>query len=160
MPQIGFEAVKEEHRSFLFEVYAGTREEELRQTGWDETQQHAFLSMQFELQHRQYQQSYPNKDFRIILIDGQRAGRLYLDRSAKEIRIVDIALLPAFRGRGVGTRLLNELLAEGDATGRVVSIHVEKLNPALNLYRRLGFEAVADREVYWFMERHPPGATA
>jgi ribosomal protein S18 acetylase RimI-like enzyme len=91
----------------------------------------------------------------VILVGGQPAGRLYVARWPAEIRIVDIALLPEFRGAGVGSRLLAELLAEADQAGKPVSIHVEKLNPALRLYQRLGFARAADREVYWLMERAP-----
>jgi hypothetical protein len=43
---------------FLYRVYAETRTEELAITGWNEAQQQAFLAMQFEAQHRYYQQNY------------------------------------------------------------------------------------------------------
>jgi len=68
---------------------------------------------------------------------------------------MDIALIPEARGHGVGTHLLNELIAEGKSTGAIVTIHVEKFNPALRLYDRLGFRIVDDREAYWFLEWSP-----
>ncbi|HEX6939117.1 MAG TPA: GNAT family N-acetyltransferase, partial [Longimicrobiales bacterium] len=68
----------------------------------------------------------------------------------------DIALLPEHRGRGIGTALLEALIAEADAAGKPVSIHVEQYNPARRLYARLGFREVEDLGVYVFMER-PPG---
>ena len=57
---------------------------------------------------------------------------------------MDIALLPEYRGRGIGTALLEELLVEADATGRRVTIHVERFNPARRLYERLGFVEAGD----------------
>jgi len=68
---------------------------------------------------------------------------------------MDIAFLPEFRGRGLGTRLLRALFAEADASRREVSIHVERLNPALELYRRLGFELREDKGVYLMLARPP-----
>jgi ribosomal protein S18 acetylase RimI-like enzyme len=74
-----------------------------------------------------------------------------------EIRLVDIALLPEHRGRGIGGALLRGLLDEGAVSGRRVSMHVERSNPALRLYERLGFERVKDDGIYWLMEWSLPG---
>ena len=71
----------------------------------------------------------------------------------REIRIVDIALLPEYRGKGIGNGLLRDLLAEADADRESVTIHVERLNPALRLYERLGFAVAEDKGVYLFLER-------
>ncbi len=94
----------------------------------------------------------------MILVGGEPAGRLYVARWAEELRIVDIALLPRFRGRGVGTTLLRGLMDEADAAGKPLSIHVEVNNPARSLYDRLGFEEAEDRGVYVLMRR-PPAAS-
>ena len=71
--------------------------------------------------------------------------------------LLDIALLPAYRRRGIGTVLLAEVLSEGAQSGKVVSIHVEAFNPALEWYERLGFIKVATNGPYHLMER-PAGA--
>jgi ribosomal protein S18 acetylase RimI-like enzyme len=89
------------------------------------------------------------------MVDGEPAGRLYVHRGDREIRIVDIALVPEHRGSGVGTSLLRDLLAEADAGGKSVTIHVERMNPALRLYERLGFSVAEDKGVYLFLERPP-----
>ena len=89
------------------------------------------------------------------MADGEPAGRLYVNRGRSEIRIVDIALLPEHRGNEIGTALLRDLLAEADAAGKRVTIHVERLNPALGLYDRLGFSVAEDKGVYLFLERPP-----
>ncbi|MBI2839706.1 MAG: GNAT family N-acetyltransferase [Acidobacteria bacterium] len=138
---------------FLFSVYACSRVEELAQVDWDDDQKSTFLKMQFEAQHRYYSENYRGADFQIVVIEGQPAGRLYLHRRSDEIRIVDITLLPEYRHAGIGASLLRTILEEGERTGRRVTIHVERFNPALRLYQRLGFSIVEDKGVYYFMER-------
>jgi ribosomal protein S18 acetylase RimI-like enzyme len=91
----------------------------------------------------------------VILSDDHPAGRLYVARWREEIRIVDIALLSEHRGMGIGTQLLRDLISESEDSGKPLSIHVERFNPALRLYERLGFRAVADKGVYLLMERPP-----
>jgi GNAT superfamily N-acetyltransferase len=89
----------------------------------------------------------------VVLVDGEPAGRLIVADLPDEVLVVDIALLAAFRGRGVGTRLLAPILARADAAGRAVGIHVERFNRALRLYERLEFRAVGDDGVYLKLER-------
>jgi ribosomal protein S18 acetylase RimI-like enzyme len=145
-----------EDSSFLFQVYASTRLEELALTDWDEAQKAASLQMQFAAQHRHYQEYYAAaSDFLLILQDDIPIGRFYVARGEDEIRIVDIALLPAYRRGGIGATILRDLFAEADAVGTPVRIHVEKFNPALRLYERLGVVLVEDKGVYLFMERRP-----
>jgi ribosomal protein S18 acetylase RimI-like enzyme len=122
---------------------------------WDDAQKDAFLRQQFNAQDTWWRENYAEASFDVILVDGEPAGRLYVHRGRSEIRIVDIALLPEHRGNGVGTRLLEELLAEGDADAKSVTIHVERMNPALRLYERLGFSVAEDKGVYLFLERAP-----
>lgn len=140
---------------FLREVYASTREEELRQTAWPDAEKAAFLRMQFDAQHAHYRQHYADARFDLILDGDVPVGRLYVDRGDDDIRIVDIALLPEHRRKGHGTGLLADLLDEAARTGRTVSIHVERFNPALAFYERLGFEHVADTGVYFLMTWRP-----
>ena len=142
---------------FLYQVYASTRMEELAplRQSWPEEQLAAFLRMQFTAQHQHYQASYANANFDVILADGNPAGRLYVDRPPGEIRLIDIAVLPQYRGAGIGSRLLADLLAEAEQAGKPISLHVEKFNPTLSWYERLGFSIVDDRGVYWFMEWRP-----
>ena len=143
----------------LLAIYASTRTEELAQVGWDNAQTESFLRMQFDAQRRSYESEYPGAEFQIILVAGEPAGRLYVHRREREIRIMDIALLPDFRGRGIGTKLLNDILAEGERTARPVTIHVESFNPAQRLYARLGFTKVASNGVYHLLELKPSAAT-
>jgi ribosomal protein S18 acetylase RimI-like enzyme len=144
-----------EDRELLLRVYASTRTQELAQVPWTEEQKHAFLAMQFDAQDKYYRENYTTAEFLVIEDEGRAAGRLYVDRWTDEIRLMDIALLPEHRGKGLGTQLLRDLQVEAKAAGKPLRIHVERMNPALGLYQRLGFRQVEDRGVYWLMEwRH------
>ncbi|MCF7733200.1 MAG: GNAT family N-acetyltransferase [Akkermansiaceae bacterium] len=143
---------------FLGRLYAGTRQQELAVTGWPQQQIDAFLAQQFAAQHKYYSENYHAASFDLILDpeSGEPVGRLYLDRRDGEIRIVDIALLPEWRGRGIGGGILRGILSEAGAAGKSVSIHVEANNPAMSLYLRLGFHHVADNGIYHLMEWSAP----
>lgn len=149
------QAASEADADFLYRVYASTRYEELAPTGWSAEQQKAFLRSQFAAQAAHYRQHYPAARFDIVQLVAERVGRLYVERRADEILVFDIALLPEFRRRGLGRALLSELAAEADAQGLRMSLHVERHNPALALYRQLGFVHVSEHGVYWSMQRLP-----
>src|SRR3954465_10941428 len=137
--------------AFLAGVYASSRAEELAVTGWSEQLKADFCRSQFDAQSAYYAENYPEASFQIIERDGWPAGRLYVDRWENEIRIVDITLLPEFRGSGVGTKLLRDLQTEARSAGKSLTIHVERFNRALGLYQRLGFQQVDDKGVYLLM---------
>lgn len=151
-----------EDEAFLRAVYAATRAEELTPVPWSDEQKRAFCDQQFAAQDAHYRAHYPTAEYLVIETSpGESAeagtahtpaGRLYVDRWAREIRIMDIALLPGFRGRGIGTELLRQLQDEARAAAKALTIHVEKFNPALRLYERLGFRAKEDKGVYLLME--------
>src|SRR4051812_13241924 len=104
-----FRAITDADLPFLPRPYASTRMEELAVTDWSDAQKAAFLQSQFDAQHSHYQQHYQGSDFFVIKRAGIAVGRLYLARWTSEHRIVDIALLPEHRGRGLGGALLTDL---------------------------------------------------
>ena len=149
---VTFRPITDADREFLYRVYASTREEELRQTPWSDEQKTQFLHMQFHAQHTHYQEHYKEARFDIILHDDQPIGRLYVDRRADEIRVIDIALLTEHRSAGIGGQIMKEVLDEAAAAGKPVRIHVEQNNPAMRLYNRLGFRKIGNTGIYDLME--------
>jgi GNAT superfamily N-acetyltransferase len=141
-----------EDDSFLADLYASTRAEELAVTGWSDEEKAVFCRRQFDAQSTHYRENYPGASLQVIEREGVPIGRLYVARWEREVRIMDIALLPGHRRSGVGTQLLRELQDEARSAGKSLSIHVERFNPALRLYERLGFQMVEDKGVYLLME--------
>jgi ribosomal protein S18 acetylase RimI-like enzyme len=148
---ISFRPITDADLPFLCQVYASTRADELALVSWSIDQKEAFLTMQFKAQHADYQRNYPGADRLVIMRGAERIGRLYLERGAREHNVIDIAFLPQHRGAGLGTALMHDLIDEAASAGKALSIHVEKFNPALHLYRRLGFRTIEDKGVYDLM---------
>lgn len=142
-----------EDRELLCRIYAATRTDELAAVNWDDAAKESFVRMQFEAQHTYYTENYTGASFSVVLCNSEPCGRFYTVQWESEIRIMDIAILPEFRNRGIGTHLLNKIIAEGERLSLPVSIHVERLNPALRLYDRLGFDCIEDKGVYLLLRR-------
>ncbi len=153
--KLALRPIRNDDLDFLYQVYASTREDELAPLPWTDSQKRTFLQMQFNAQHHYYQEQFAEASYQVILQDEQPVGRLYVDRGSDEIRIIDIALLGAARNQRIGSLLLQQILDEATLSGKRVVLHVEKNNPALRLYQRLGFQVKEDKGVYWFMQWLP-----
>jgi len=149
---ISLRPIGPEDDSFLAGVYASTRAEELAVTGWSDDEKAVFCRRQFDAQAAHYRENYPGASLQVIENAGVPIGRLYVARGEREIRIMDVALLPEFRGSGIGTKLLRELQEEARSADKSLTIHVERFNPALRLYERVGFRQIEDKGVYLLME--------
>ncbi|BBB90375.1 MAG TPA: GNAT family N-acetyltransferase [Methylomusa anaerophila] len=141
---------------FLFEVYASSRTEEMAAWGWDEKQRREFLRQQHAVQQLSYRQRYPGLQYRIILSDGAKAGRMAMAQSDQELVLVDIILLPEFQNKGLGTAVLTALQAQAAANRLPLRLNVLSASRARQLYERLGFQADAAGELYTAMKWTPP----
>ena len=155
--RVGFRPIEEGDRDFLCRLYASTREDEIAAAGWDTARAETFLRQQFTAQRLSYASRFPEGEHRLLLLDGEPVGRLYVARSSDEIRLLDIALLPRARSRGIGTPWRRQLQAEASATRRPLRHWVERNNPrAARLYDRLGFRGVGYTETHLAMEWRAP----
>ena len=137
-------------------LYASTRAEELAQVEWNEGQKDMFIRWQFSLQRREYDTRFPDADYRVIVIDQQPAGRIWVGADKEQIRLLDIAILPEFQNRGVGTVLLKRLMARAEHEGKALRHMVFVLNNnADRFYERLGFKQIEDFGAYKHMEWKP-----
>ncbi len=153
----GFRLRQPEDLAFLRDLYRSTRADEVAAAGFDALTAAVFLNSQFDLQCRHFDAHYGLGGQRLVVTaQGQPIGRLELWASEPEgladLRIVDISLLPDWRGRGLGAVLLAAVQQAAAAQGRSVSLHVDKLNRAFRLYSRLGFRKAGDTGASWRME--------
>lgn len=142
--------IREGDQTFLFHVFATTRPDIT--LGLPPEQAQEMMRMQYQAQARHYNQVFPRAQYSIILAEDHKIGRLYVDRNETEIRILDIALLPDFRGQGLGTRLVQELQEEAKLAGVPLRIHVELGSREISFYERLGFEKIGEIPSHQHME--------
>lgn len=153
--RLSLRAATDADHDFLVALYASTRAD-LALLPVDDEQRAALVRMQFHAQDVHFRQTNPTAHFDVIEVDGRPVGRLYVDRQADDIRIIDVSLLPEHRGSGIGTTLIGRVQEEAAATGRSVSLHVAMGNRAALLYDRLGFRLAADLGVYRLLEWRSP----
>ena len=141
---------------FRYRVYASTRTDEMALVDWSAEQKAAFLRMQFQAKATHYRAYYPHAEYQVIQReDTVPLGRLIVDRANDSILIVDIALLPEYRNAGVGTSIIQQLMAEATSRQRPILLHVEVFNPAMKLYNRLGFVKTGEQGIYHEMTWKP-----
>jgi GNAT superfamily N-acetyltransferase len=133
---------------FLRRVYASSRSMEMAAVPWTGEEQAEFLRGQYELQDRHYRTAYEGAEFSIVVINGHDAGRLIVHRGPKVTEIMDLTLLEAFRGRGIGSGIIRGLMDEAARTGNSLRLWVEQFNPARRLYDRMGFIRAGDHGIH------------
>lgn len=128
---------------FLWNVHCAAIKPAMAQTpGWDE-----------EFQHRYFVEHFSPSRNQMISYQGKTAGVLSVEECPREIILSNIELLPEFQGLGIGTSLIRGLLERGDASGKPVSLRVLKTNPAVNLYKRLGFTVISETNSHYWMRK-------
>ena len=146
---------RESDRGFLLALYSTTRERELALLPWNDEQKQRFVRAQFEAQSRDYHARFADARFEVIELEGEPIGRRIVDERADELRIVDLAIDPAHRNRGIGARLIGEIQEEAKGKGLVVRFHVEEFNPARRLYERLGFVEIESNGAHRLLQWAP-----
>lgn len=147
--------ITDDDMNFLYNVYRSTRIDEPGISDWPKHEKEQFILDQFTMQHAQYMVNYNEADFMKIIVDNKEVGRLYIHRQVDDIRLVDIALLKQYRNKGIGTKLIHDLVEESDKTHVPLSLHVEYYNRVISLYERLGFKKEGESGVYHYMRRLP-----
>lgn len=135
---LSFRPVTSSDDAFLFELYASTRQD-IAALGLGDARRTALLHVQWMAQRNGYRMRFPNADHQLVLVNGEPVGRWWVSREPTELRVVDITLLPAHRGTGVGTSLLRSLQEEAALAHKPLRLSVARDSPARRLYARLGF---------------------
>ena len=140
--------------SLLFAIFCDVRGAMF--AGLPEPKKDILLRMQFHAQKSGYEQGYPDTEQMIVVADGRSVGAIIVQRSSVIWRLVDISLLAAYRNRGIGTRLIRDLLDHAAECVRSLQLKVARDNPAARLYERLGMQKVAEDDVYLTMQSEAP----
>jgi ribosomal protein S18 acetylase RimI-like enzyme len=134
-----------EDEPLLHALFAEDKQAELAGAGMPAALVQTLVEMQYRGRQTTYTARYPESEDSILLGDfDEPVGRLLLHRKPGCWRIVDIAVLAAHRGRGLGTRALEDCQRRAAAVGASLELHVERQNPAQRLYRRQGFQIASE----------------
>jgi ribosomal protein S18 acetylase RimI-like enzyme len=145
---------------FLYEVFATTWADEVAALPNQNLARHV-LRIQHIAQERRFDARYPGFRRFVVSHEGTRAGRFYLFGSGSALQIVDLTLLPPFQSRGIGSRLVRDLMREASADGHRVSMHVGRDNErSLALCVAFGFELVSSDDLDHYLEWVPEPAVA
>jgi ribosomal protein S18 acetylase RimI-like enzyme len=145
-----------EDESFLFKLYASTRAREWALLDRPEAEKEELMEMQFRLQAASYTSGFPNSEHSIVLVDDAPAGRIWIDEGPREIKILDISVLPEFQGRGIGTQLLQDCQERARTRAKPLRHSVLRWNSgAISLYFRLGFVPCGHDEFFLQLEWLP-----
>ena len=143
-------------RGFMQQLFASTREH-LRRLPLPGPQVELLLEQQYQLQQVHYSRQWPDAETLVIQLAGEAIGKITLEESEAVLKIIDIALEPAMRGRGYGTTILRAFQAVGEKYKLAISLSVDRQNPkAKKLYRNLGFEIIASSATHESMQWQPP----
>lgn len=146
---------RETDRDFRFHLFCESRPAEfalLRQQLAPE----AFaqlMQFQFQAQSGSYRNQFPQARFDIVEFDDRPIGRIIVDRPGRVLHIVDQAIVPAMRNKGIGTAIMRSLMDEAGIAGLPVRLKVASSNdPSMRLYQRLGFVPIQTVPLYIEME--------
>ncbi len=153
--KIKLRPIEKADQPFLAGLYASTRDD-INSLPLPDEQKRVLCEGQFDLQHQHYTKFFADASFDMVLVNGVAAGRLYVDRTDEEIRVVDISLLPEFRNQGLGSRLMSQVIKEAARQGKPLRLRVHPQSSMRRWYERLGFEKIADEELTWHMEKRVP----
>jgi len=148
---------------FLRCLYAASRADQMRETGWSPSRCRAYLDEQFDFQQRHFLARHPEAMFLLLVLEGQPIGRLSWHGTPGRATLIDLCLAPAWRRRGVGSRVLAWLTESADRHGQVIGLHIDRESAACRLMRRFGFEALETAEAALSMpmarlpQAPPPG---
>jgi len=133
-------------------LLAASKAGEFAPLGWSRQQLQPLLAMQFRARKQSYAQAFPEAMNMILCLDGTPVGRHLVDRRPDCFRSVDLAVLPEYRNRGIGTWALRQMQQLASLESLAFRLRVVKTNQALRLYERIGFIRVSNDDSSWELE--------
>lgn len=149
--------VKSTDMAFVYELFCSVRGPELEYTNFNAVEKARFLTSQFKAMHDSYAQRFPKGQHYIVVKQDEDVGRIYVNETDEEIRLLDVIIRPDKRNQGIGAHLLQQMIQRSNQTGKTIRFYVWHTNIAgQRFYERLGFKQVRDDDAYLLYERIPP----
>jgi ribosomal protein S18 acetylase RimI-like enzyme len=140
--------------AFLRRLIIDSVARELGAEAWPEPMRGHLLGIQYEGRRQSHRTDYPDAASEVIEADGKDAGWLVVTTMPHEVRLVEIIVAAEFRGQGIGSAVIGDVLAAAESAGKPVRLHVNVTNSgAIRFYERLGFHRIGGDEVQHLMEK-------
>jgi len=152
---VGIRFSSEDDEDFLKQLYADVRKAEVGSWGWSDEMIRHFLEMQFRAQSGAYLAGFSDADDLLLLDGNVPFGRVLVEESGQVLRLVDFAMLEGYRGNGLGALILEHLKAYASGQDKAVALSVQRVNRAVGLYIRCGFDLAGGDDVYVQMRWSP-----
>jgi len=139
--QISFRSATGNDIDFLYVLHVSSMKEYVHKTwGWDDA-----------FQESVFRKNYDPAKIKVILYDRKEIGMLSLEERDADIFLRAIEIHPDYQGNGIGTVIINGIIAEGAQKMKPVYLRVLKVNPAKRLYDRLGFSIIEETPTHYIM---------
>ena len=139
--QISFRLARENDIDFLYSLHVATMKEYVNKTwGWDETFQEDIFRKKFIFSQIQ-----------IITLAGNDIGMIFLEERNKDMFLRVIEILPRHQRQGFGTTIIQKIIDDAARQRKEVRLRVLKVNPAKQLYDRLGFAVIEETSTHYIM---------
>jgi ribosomal protein S18 acetylase RimI-like enzyme len=102
-------------------------------------------------QERHFEDKWRIGKWQVIALCTQAIGALWITEAPEFIKLHEIQILPEFQNKGIGTRLISEVLVKSTEEHKPVRLEVLKKNRAKELYLRLGFIVESETEAHFRM---------
>lgn len=146
-----------EDQDFRYRLFCNSRPPEWDLVPLDPHVREQLMRHQFQAQTVTYAARFPQARFDIIELEQRPIGRIVVNRPGSVVHIVDHAIVPELRSRGLGTAIMHFLMDEAAAAGLPVRLKVADANdPSLRLYLRLGFTPIETAPAYIEMQWKTP----
>ena len=139
----------ESNRRFAYEVLEITMNHYVNELpDWDENERRKY-----------HEEIWQSKRPKIIMYNNKPIGTIYIAENRNHTEIAQFYILPEYQNKGIGSHILEGILDNSDKAGSTVELEVLKVNPAVSLYKRYGFQVVSSNEYIYQMERKPDSIT-
>ena len=109
------------------------------------------LNLNPEAQATGFQEQWVLSEVQIIVLKGTDVGWLQTKTDEDELFLAQIFVDTPFQRRGIGTEVMHTLIAQAEEANKTIALAVVKINPALRLYERLGFQVVDEDNRKFYM---------
>lgn len=135
--QVEWAEASGEELGWVARLHRETLAEELRAGGLPAPLVELLVEGQLRGREQSWRSRFPEMRALVLRVQAELVGAVVVERGAAQVSVIDLVVVPGWRGLGVGAAVLRRVQEE--AGSLPVALSVRRDNPARRLYLRLGF---------------------